>query len=114
MNLKVQKPWGSYEIIEKGKNYLIKKIIVTPDAKLSLQSHQYRSEHWIIIEGVANVTIDEVVKELRQNESIFVPKKSKHRIENNNTKNLVIIEVQYGNILKEEDIIRYKDIYNRN
>tara|TARA_Y100000590_G_scaffold465827_1_gene639273 strand:+ start:887 stop:1231 length:345 start_codon:yes stop_codon:yes gene_type:complete len=114
MNLIVQKPWGSYEVIEKGKNYLIKKIIVVPEAKLSLQSHQYRSEHWVIIEGIAKVTIDDVVKELKQNESIFVPKKSKHRIENNNTKNLVIIEVQYGNILKEEDIIRYKDIYNRN
>ena len=113
MNLIVQKPWGSYEVIEKGKNYLIKKIIVVPEAKLSLQSHQYRSEHWVIIEGIAKVTIDDVVKELKQNESIFVPLGAKHRLTNPSEEPLIIIEVQSGLYLGEDDIIRFEDNYGR-
>ena len=107
------KPWGSYEIIDKGKNYLVKKIFVNPHSKLSLQSHKYRSEHWIVIEGSAEVTVNDDVKILTSNQSIFIPLKAKHRLANNYDKNLIIIEVWNGEILDEEDIIRYEDIYNR-
>tara|TARA_B100000315_G_C14378726_1_gene496417 strand:- start:401 stop:745 length:345 start_codon:yes stop_codon:yes gene_type:complete len=113
MNSIVQKPWGSYQIIEKGKNHLVKNILVKPGEKLSLQSHEHRSEHWVIVEGIAKVTINETVKTLQTNESIYIPEKNKHRLENEGEENLKIIEVQYGNILQEDDIIRYKDIYNR-
>ena len=113
MNSIVQKPWGSYEILYYENYHLIKKIIVKPFAKLSLQSHEHRSEHWIVIEGIAKVTVNQSIKNLKSNESIYIPKKSKHRIENNHNKILVIIEVQLGRILKEDDIIRYEDIYNR-
>ena len=113
MNSLVQKPWGSFRIIKKEENYLVKILLINPGGKLSLQSHEHRSEHWIIVKGIAKITLNETVKKMHQNESIFIPKQSKHRIENNNAEDLKIIEVQCGNILKEEDIIRYEDIYNR-
>ena len=113
MNSIVQKPWGLYQILEQGKNHLVKKILVKPGGKLSLQSHKYRSEHWIIVEGVATITINKKIKNLKSNESIFIPKQAKHRLENNKKKNLIVVEVQYGNSLQEEDIIRYEDAYGR-
>ena len=113
MNSIIQKPWGTYQILEKQKNYLIKIIIVQPGEKLSLQSHEHRSEHWTIVEGVANITINDSKKILNSNESIFIPVKAKHRIENNQNNVLKIIEIQYGSNLSEDDIIRYEDIYNR-
>ena len=113
MNSIVKKPWGSYQILKEGKNHLVKNIIVKPGEKLSLQSHRHRSEHWIIVEGIARVTINKTIKTVKSNESIFIPKKAKHRIENNQNKDLVIIEVQFGKVLNENDIIRYEDIYNR-
>ena len=85
-----------------------------PGGKLSLQSHDHRSEHWVIVKGSAKVTIDETIKILKMNESIYIPKKSKHRLENEGQENLIVIEIQFGNILEENDIIRYDDIYNRN
>ena len=113
MNSIVEKPWGSYQILEEGKNYLIKNILVKPGGQLSLQSHKHRSEHWVIVEGIATITINTTVKTLSINESIFIPKGAKHRLENNKEEDLIIIEVQYGNILREDDIIRYEDIYDR-
>lgn len=113
MNSIVQKPWGLYQILEQGKNYLVKNILVKPGGKLSLQSHKYRSEHWIIVEGVATITINKKIKNLKSNENIFIPKQEKHRLENNKKKNLIVVEVQYGNILQEKDIIRYEDAYGR-
>ena len=114
MNSIVQKPWGSYTILEQNGNYLVKNILVKPGGKLSLQSHDHRSEHWIIVKGSAKVTIDETIKTLKMNESIYIPKKSKHRLENEGKENLIVIEIQFGKILEENDIIRYDDIYNRN
>ena len=114
MNSIVQKPWGSFKILEQGKNHLIKNIIVKPGGKLSLQSHDHRSEHWIVVEGTAKVTINELVKILKFNENVFIPKGAKHRLENHGKEDLKIVEVQYGNTLREDDIVRYEDIYSRN
>ena len=113
MDLIVQKPWGSYQILEKGKNYLVKNLSVKPGGTLSLQSHKHRSEHWVVAQGSATVTVGNTVKNLELNESIFIPKQQKHRLVNNKKEDLVIIEVQYGSVLQEDDIIRYADIYNR-
>jgi len=113
MNSIVYKPWGYYQIIDQGKGYLVKNITVKPGQKLSLQSHKHRSEHWVVVRGSAIVTINEDVKILKINESIYISKNAKHRLENNESVDLLIIEVQFGKILKEEDIVRYEDIYNR-
>ena len=78
----VEKPWGSYQVLEKGTHYTVKKIIVNPGGKLSLQSHQHRSEHWIIAEGEAVVTINDEIKILKENKTIFIPRRSKHRLAN--------------------------------
>lgn len=109
----VLKPWGSYQVIEEGEKYLVKKIIVKSGGKLSLQSHKHRSEHWIVAQGEAEVTIEDDVKELHFNEHIFIPFKAKHRLANNCSEDLVIIEIWYGDNLDEKDIIRYEDVYNR-
>ena len=113
MNTIVNKPWGTYQVLDQGKNHLTKKIYVKPNGKLSLQSHNHRSEHWIVTEGIAEVTIDEKTINLETNQSIFIPKNAKHRLANNHSRDLTIIEVWHGEILNEEDIIRYEDIYNR-
>ena len=109
----VNKPWGSYQIIDQGKNFVVKNIVVKPNCKLSLQSHEHRSEHWIIVEGSAEVNINGNITTLETNQSTYIPSKTKHRLANNYDKNLIIIEVWYGAILNEEDITRYEDIYNR-
>ena len=109
----VLKPWGSYKVLEQGKNYTVKKIIIKPNGKLSLQSHQHRSEHWIVVKGEAEVTLDNKVKILKINENIFIPIKKKHTIANNKEEDLIIIEVWFGDHLDENDIIRYDDIYGR-
>ena len=113
MNFKVDKPWGSYEILKSGKNYLVKKIYVKPGGVLSLQSHQNRSEHWIIAEGTAEVTLNDKISNLNENENIFIPKKTIHRIANKSDSVLIIIEMWYGDKLDENDIRRYEDIYKR-
>ena len=109
----VSKPWGSFQVIEEGENYSVKKIIVKSQAKLSLQSHDYRSEYWVVVEGTAEVTMDKNITIIKQNQGIFIPKRTKHRLTNNYDKDLIIIEVWYGERLEEEDIIRYDDVYNR-
>ena len=109
----VLKPWGSYQVLEGGPKYSIKKILVSPGGVLSLQSHNHRSEHWVIIEGIAEVTLGENIKTLNANENIFIPKKVKHRLANRYNEELVIIEIWFGDILDETDIVRYEDIYNR-
>ena len=109
----VNKPWGSYKIIDQGKNFLVKNIFVKPHSKLSLQSHQYRSEHWIVVQGIAEVEVNGKISILESNQNIFIPLKAKHSLANNHDNDLMVIEVWYGEILKEEDIIRYEDRYNR-
>ena len=110
----VNKPWGSFEVINQGKKYTMKKIIVTSGGQLSLQSHEHRSEHWLIAEGSAEVIIDENTYNLLENEHIFIPQGAKHRLANRGTKDLIVIEMWFGDNLDENDIKRYEDIYDRN
>ena len=113
MTLKVSKPWGSFEVIQEGNKYTIKKIIVKAGGKLSLQSHNYRSEHLVIVQGKAEVTVNEKILNLNENENIFIPLNAKHRLCNNEKEDLILIEVWYGDTLDENDITRYEDIYDR-
>ena len=110
----VNKPWGSFEIIDEGEKYTVKKIIVHPGGKLSLQSHEHRSEHWLIASGVAEIIIGEKIYNLKENDNIFIPRGSKHRLANLGSDNLIVIEMWFGDKLDENDIMRYEDIYNRN
>ena len=110
----VNKPWGSFEIIYEGEKYIVKKIIVNPGGQLSLQSHEYRSEHWLIAEGNAEVIINDETFNLVENQHIFIPQGSKHRLANRGDQNLVVIEMWFGDNLDEDDIKRYEDIYKRN
>ena len=110
----VTRPWGNYTVLAKNKNFLLKKIIVKPKGVLSYQSHKYRSEHWIIIEGNATIIINDKVYKKKKNENIFIPKNAKHRVLNKSLKNnLIIVEVQTGLKFLETDIKRYSDIYGR-
>ena len=113
MKTKVEKPWGSYQVLDNGPSYQVKKIIVNKGGVLSLQSHQHRSEHWIIVEGQAEVRIDDKTYNLTANETIFIPKGSKHRLSNKGLNNLVVIEVWFGDKLDENDIERFEDLYGR-
>lgn len=108
-----ERPWGSYEIILKSDKYQIKRIMVLKNQKLSLQSHKMRDEHWVMVVGTGTVNINDNVFTLKENEHIFIPKGSKHRISNDTENDIVFIEVQYGDYLEEDDIIRYEDIYGR-
>jgi mannose-1-phosphate guanylyltransferase/mannose-6-phosphate isomerase len=110
---RVYRPWGYYESLNKNEHYQIKHIVVKPGAKLSLQMHQHRSEHWVIIKGTATVTRGDNRFELSENESVYIPVQVKHRIENNTLNPLHIIEVQTGQYLGEDDIVRFEDIYGR-
>tara|TARA_B100000579_G_C22425142_1_gene662634 strand:- start:294 stop:635 length:342 start_codon:yes stop_codon:yes gene_type:complete len=109
----VYKPWGSFEIINEGQKYRVKKIIVNPGGRLSLQSHEHRSEHWLIAEGNAEVIINEKTLNLNENQHIFIPQGVKHRLTNKGKKTLIVVEMWFGDNLDENDIKRYEDIYNR-
>ena len=112
--LKDYRPWGSFEILSEGTGFKVKKIIVNPGAAISLQSHKYRYEHWVVVEGSAVVTIDDSVKVVPAGQSTYVPIGSIHRLQNEEKEPLTIIEIQLGTYLGEDDIIRYEDIYSRN
>ena len=111
--LKVHRPWGSFEVLSEGLGFKVKIINVKPGGVLSLQSHQYRSEHWVVVEGTALVTIDENVKVVSAGQSTYVPLGSIHRLENQKKEILIMIEVQVGSYLGEDDIKRFDDIYSR-
>ena len=108
-----ERPWGNYHIIAKNLGYQIKEIKVSVNSKLSLQKHQNRAEFWQIIKGNCMVIVDEKEYELEDNDSIYIPKNTLHRIENIGNKELVFIEIQLGKDLKEEDIVRIEDDYGR-
>jgi mannose-1-phosphate guanylyltransferase / mannose-6-phosphate isomerase len=112
-NLIVHRPWGKYEILVEEPLHKVKKITVYPGSKLSLQAHFHRVEHWIVIKGTAKIVHGENEVTLQENESTFIPKLTRHRLENPGKIGLEIIEVQTGNYLEEDDIIRYEDVYNR-
>jgi mannose-1-phosphate guanylyltransferase / mannose-6-phosphate isomerase len=112
-SMKVFRPWGTYEVLEEGKSFKVKKIEVNPGCKLSLQFHKHRSEHWVVIEGCAKVFNGGSVFSLAVNESTFISAGVEHRLENPLEEKLIIIEVQSGNYLGEDDIVRINDDYGR-
>src|SRR5216684_4124489 len=112
-HLKVHRPWGSYQSIDTGDRHQVKRIVVKPGNRLSLQKHHHRSEHWIVVRGTARVTVDELVKTVHENESIHIPIGAVHRLENPGKILLELIEVQTGSYLGEDDIIRIEDDYRR-
>ncbi|MBF0520700.1 MAG: mannose-1-phosphate guanylyltransferase/mannose-6-phosphate isomerase [Nitrospirae bacterium] len=107
------RPWGSYTLLEKGQRYQIKRLFVKPQHSLSLQLHHHRSEHWVVVNGTAKVTIGDNVTFVHPNESAYVPKSTLHRLENPGKISLEVIEVQNGEYLAEDDIIRFEDKYER-
>jgi mannose-1-phosphate guanylyltransferase/mannose-6-phosphate isomerase len=107
------RPWGWYESLVSGPRFQVKRIVVHPGAALSLQSHHHRAEHWIVVEGTAKVTVDDAVKLVTENESVFIPLGATHRLENPGKLPLTLIEVQTGAYLGEDDIVRYDDVYAR-
>ncbi|MGN6223033.1 mannose-1-phosphate guanylyltransferase/mannose-6-phosphate isomerase [Pseudoxanthomonas sp.] len=113
LHREVHRPWGSYDSVDMGVRHQVKRIKVKPGAKLSLQSHAHRAEHWIVVKGVARVTRDNDVFELYENQSTYIPIGAKHRLENPGKEPLELIEVQSGDYLGEDDIVRYSDIYGR-
>lgn len=112
-SIKDYRPWGWFEILYTERSYQVKRLVVKPSEYLSLQKHQRRSEHWIVVSGTAMVTIDKTIKKVKTGESVYIPLGVKHRIENQTESNLIIIEVQTGTYLGEDDIIRFEDKYSR-
>ena len=112
-HLKAHRPWGSYQSIDMGERHQVKRIVVKPGGRLSLQKHHHRSEHWIVVRGAARVTVNELVKTVHENESIYIPIGATHRMENPGKIPLELIEVQTGSYLGEDDIIRIEDDYQR-
>jgi mannose-1-phosphate guanylyltransferase/mannose-6-phosphate isomerase len=110
---KTARPWGWFETIDRGPGFQVKRIVVDPGAKLSLQLHHRRSEHWVVVSGEANVTVGERVFALRERETTFIPAETRHRLENPGTEALHLIEVQFGAYLGEDDIVRFEDVYGR-
>jgi mannose-1-phosphate guanylyltransferase / mannose-6-phosphate isomerase len=112
-HLRVHRPWGSYQSVDNGDRHQVKRIVVKPGSRLSLQKHHHRSEHWIVVRGTARVTVDETVKTVHENESIYIPMGAVHRLENPGKILLELIEVQTGSYFGEDDIIRIEDDYRR-
>jgi mannose-1-phosphate guanylyltransferase/mannose-6-phosphate isomerase len=112
-HIKVHRPWGSYQSVDNGDRHQVKRIIVKPGGRLSLQKHHHRSEHWIVVRGAARVTVNELVKTVHENESIYIPIGAVHRLENPGKIQLELIEVQTGSYFGEDDIIRIEDDYQR-
>src|SRR5438270_2763163 len=112
-HIKVHRPWGSYQSVDMGERHQVKRIIVKPGGRLSLQKHHHRSEHWIVVQGAARGTVNDVVKTVHENESIYIPMGAVHRMENPGKIMLELIEVQTGSYLGEDDILRIEDDYQR-
>jgi mannose-1-phosphate guanylyltransferase/mannose-6-phosphate isomerase len=110
---KVFRPWGSYDSIDNGARFQVKRIIVKPGAALSLQMHYHRAEHWIVVSGTAKVTKGTEILLLSENESTYIPLGTTHRLENPGRVDLEMIEVQSGSYLGEDDIVRFEDVYGR-
>jgi mannose-1-phosphate guanylyltransferase / mannose-6-phosphate isomerase len=108
-----RRPWGWFETLAEGERFKVKRIVVLPGGALSLQSHRFRAEHWIVVEGTARVTVGESVKAVNANESVYIPLGEKHRLENPGDAPMVLVEVQTGSYFGEDDITRYDDVYAR-
>jgi len=113
-HLKVHRPWGSYQSLDRGDRHQVKRIVVKPGRRLSLQMHHHRAEHWVVVRGTAIVTVGDEIKTLHENQSTYIPIATRHRLENPGDIDLELIEVQSGNYLGEDDIVRFEDDYNRN
>ncbi len=107
------RPWGSWEVLDAGLDYKVKRISVRPHSRLSLQTHAHRSEHWMVVSGVATCTIGDRKIVLRPGERVHVPLGERHRIGNDQADALTVIEVQFGSYLGEDDIVRLEDDYGR-
>jgi len=107
------RPWGKFQVLEEQQGFKVKRITVVPGGRLSLQSHRHRAEHWTVVNGIATVTVAEDTQALVRAQSIDIPKGARHRLENLHSDVVDIIEVQFGDYLGEDDIIRYDDAYNR-
>ena len=110
---RVCRPWGSYERLAEGERFQVKRIVVEPGGELSLQKHYHRAEHWVVVGGVAEVTLGEEVRLVTENESIYIPQGSLHRLKNPGKLPLLLIEIQTGSYLGEDDIVRVSDVYGR-
>ncbi len=108
-----ERPWGSYETLRIENNYQVKVLIINPGGRLSLQKHFKRAEHWVVVAGSPTLTIDGVSRVYQINESVYIPREALHRIENFGSEPAKIIEVQVGDYLGEDDIVRVDDIYGR-
>ena len=113
LHRRVNRPWGAYEGLDAGNGFLVKRITVNPGASLSLQRHQHRAEHWVVVRGTARITLEEMVVDRTANQSVYIPIGDKHRLENPGEELLEIIEVQTGDYLGEDDIERFEDNYGR-
>ena len=108
-----KRPWGSYTILDEGLGYKVKRISVNSGHKLSLQYHHRRSEHWTVVQGEATVTVGELIKKLKIDESVYIPLEEKHALANEGEELMQLIEVQVGDYLEEDDIVRLEDRYGR-
>ena len=114
MNLITEtRPWGSFTVLDEGLDYKVKRISVNSGHKLSLQYHRHRSEHWTVVQGEATVTLGKVIKKLKVDESVYIPLKEKHSLANEGEELMQLIEVQVGDYLEEDDIVRLEDRYGR-
>ena len=107
------RPWGSFHVLDEGQGFKVKRIVVKEGGRLSLQSHKRRAEHWTVVDGTATVTVNTTVKAMARSQAVDIPLGAKHRLENLHKGEVVIIEVQFGDYLGEDDIIRYDDAYSR-
>ncbi len=112
-HLTVQRPWGHYTVMDEGPGYKVKQIEVAPGGRLSLQRHRQRAEHWVVVQGTAPVTIDSATTLVPSNQSVYIPARTAHRLENQKSQPLRLIEVQTGPYLGEDDIQRLEDDYRR-
>jgi mannose-1-phosphate guanylyltransferase/mannose-6-phosphate isomerase len=110
---RVHRPWGWYESVDQGPRFQVKRILVKPGARLSLQMHHHRAEHWVVVSGTAEVTNGSAVTMLTENQSTYIPLGQTHRLANPGKVPLEIIEVQSGSYLGEDDIVRFEDTYGR-
>ena len=108
-----QRPWGSFHVIDEGAGFKVKRLVVNSGGRLSLQSHKHRYEHWTVVSGTATVTVNAAITTMKPGQSLDIPLGAKHRLENLHEGVVEIIEVQFGDYLGEDDIIRYEDIYAR-
>lgn len=113
MTPREERPWGWFEVLYEEPGLKVKRIMVRPGRRLSLQSHEQRAENWVIVQGRALFTLDDREYPLEPRQSVFIPQRGRHRIENPGTEDLVFVEVQTGSYLGEDDIVRYQDDFNR-